>query len=102
MAVVLANAGTPFRRVPDGANELDIASASFSCQHASNCHDRLEFTMTAYIPALIWLLSGLICLRIAKRRHVKQTAVKSMIVTVLGPIAIPWMLIASPEKFNRA
>jgi uncharacterized SAM-binding protein YcdF (DUF218 family) len=56
-----------------------------------------EFTMTAYIPALIWLISGLICLGIAKRRHVKQTAVRSMLVAVLGPIAIPWVLVAEPS-----
>jgi hypothetical protein len=58
--------------------------------------------MTAYIPALVWLLSGVICLLIAKRRHVRPTALKAMLVTVLGPIAIPLMLVAKPEKFNQA
>jgi hypothetical protein len=58
--------------------------------------------MTAYIPALIWLLSGLICLLIAKRRHVRPTALKAMLVAVLGPIAIPLMLVAEPEKFDQA
>ncbi len=58
--------------------------------------------MTAYVPALIWLLSGLICLGIAKRRHVKQTALRAMIVAVLGPITIPWVLVAKPETFKQA
>lgn len=58
--------------------------------------------MSAYLPALIWLLSGVVCLAIARRRHVKQTAVRSMLVAVLGPIAIPWVLLAAPERFNHA
>lgn len=58
--------------------------------------------MTAYIPALIWLLSGVVCLIIAKRRRVKQTAFRAMLVALLGPIAIPWVLLAEPENFNPA
>jgi hypothetical protein len=58
--------------------------------------------MTAYIPALIWLLSAVICLRIAKRRHVKPTAIKAMLVALLGPIAIPLVLVAKSETFNQA
>jgi hypothetical protein len=58
--------------------------------------------MTAYIPALIWLLSAVVCLRIAKRRHVKRTALWAMLVAVIGPIAIPLVLVAKPEKFNQA
>lgn len=58
--------------------------------------------MSAYLPALIWLLSGVVCFAIAKRRHVKQTAVRSMLVAVLGPIAIPWVLLARPAKSIHA
>jgi hypothetical protein len=58
--------------------------------------------MTAYIPALIWLLSGVACLLMAKRRHVKVTAVRAMLVAVLGPIAIPFVLMARPDTFNQA
>jgi hypothetical protein len=61
----------------------------------------LEFAMSAYVPALIWLLSGLVCLGIARRRLVKQTAIRSMLVAVLGPVAIPWVLVAVPEKANQ-
>ncbi len=58
--------------------------------------------MTAYIPAFIWLLSAVVCFCIAKRRYVKPTAIRAMIVALLGPIAIPWVLLAEPEKFNQA
>jgi hypothetical protein len=70
--------------------------------HDLPCDEYLEFTMTAYIPALIWVLAGVICLSIAKRRHVKQTAIRAMLVALLGPIAIPWVLVAKPEKFHLA
>ena len=58
--------------------------------------------MTAYIPALIWLLSAVVCFRIAKCRHVKPTAMWAIIVALLGPIAIPLVLLAEPEKFSQA
>lgn len=55
--------------------------------------------MSTYIPALIWLLSGVVCLIVAKRRHVKKTALRTMLVALLGPIAIPWVLVTTPEEF---
>lgn len=58
--------------------------------------------MTAYVPALIWALSGVVCLCIAKRRHVKSTSIRAMAVTLAGPFAIPFVLYAKPEKFNPA
>jgi hypothetical protein len=58
--------------------------------------------MTAYMPASIWLLSSALCLIIAKRRHVKQTALKSMLAAVLGPLAIAWALVAKPEQIHHA
>lgn len=58
----------------------------------------LEFIVTAYIPPLIWLLSAVACHLIAKRRHLKKTAIKDMIIALIGPFAIPWFLIAKPEK----
>lgn len=58
--------------------------------------------MTAYVPALIWLISAVACIGIAKRRHVKPTAAKKIMVTLLGPMAIPMVLLAQPDKFNRA
>jgi hypothetical protein len=62
----------------------------------------LEFTMTEYMPALIWALSSVACLLIAKRRHIRTTAIRAMLVALLGPIAIPFVLAAKPEKFNHA
>lgn len=58
--------------------------------------------MTTYLPALIWLMSGLICLYIAKRRHLKQTAPRAMAVAVLGPIAIPFVLAAKSDSADPA
>jgi hypothetical protein len=57
--------------------------------------------MTAYIPALIWTLSAVVCLYIAKRRHVRPTPVWAMVVAILGPLAIPLALLARPDKFNQ-
>ena len=58
--------------------------------------------MTEYVPALIWLLSGVICLIIAQRRQIRQTAFRKMLVTVLGPVAIPWVLVIKREHGNLA
>ena len=60
-----------------------------------------EFKVTAYIPALVWLLSGVTCLWIAKRRHIKKTALRAMLVALIGPLAIPLVLAAKPDKFNQ-
>ena len=57
-----------------------------------------EFMMTEYLPALIWSLSAFACMFIAKRRLVKTTAVRAVLVTLLGPFAIPFVLVARPEK----
>jgi len=54
--------------------------------------------MSAYIPALIWLLSAVICIYIAKTRHVKTTLMRKLIVVLLGPFAIPLVFFAKPEK----
>ena len=58
--------------------------------------------MTTYIFALIWVLSSVACLVIAKRRQVKQTSLRSMLAALAGPFAIPWVLAAKPEKFKPA
>ncbi|MGK5004643.1 hypothetical protein [Janthinobacterium sp. LB2P70] len=54
--------------------------------------------MTEYLPALIWSLSAFACMFIAKRRLVKTTAVRAVLVTLLGPFAIPFVLAAKPGK----
>jgi hypothetical protein len=81
--------------------ELPPATFHASMHHLPR-NQYLEFTMTEYIPALIWVLSSVACLFIAKRRHVKTTAIRAMSVALLGPIAIPFVLAATPEKFNQA
>ena len=61
-----------------------------------------KFTMTTYIPALVWLLSGVVCIIIAKRRQVKKTALRTMLVALLGPMAIPWVLVTKSDEVKQA
>ena len=58
----------------------------------------LEFIVSAYIPALIWVLSGVACHLFAKRRLLKRTALRDITVALTGPFSIPWVLVAKPEK----
>ncbi|WP_436541602.1 hypothetical protein [Janthinobacterium sp. ZB1P44] len=61
------------------------------------CKAHPERMMTEYLPALIWSLSAFACLFIAKRRSLKTTAVRAILVVLLGPLAIPFVLAARPE-----
>jgi hypothetical protein len=54
-------------------------------------------SFSTYLPALIWLLSGVVCLRIAKHRHVKPTTAWAMLVAIIGPLAIPLVLAVRPQ-----
>jgi len=54
--------------------------------------------MAAYMPAIIWLISAVICLIIANSRNVKPTLIRSLIVLFLGPLAIPLVFFAKQEK----
>ena len=42
-----------------------------------------------YIPVLIWIIGAVVCAYIARKRGVRITALRSFIVALLGPIAIP-------------
>jgi len=54
--------------------------------------------MAAYVPAIIWIVSAIICYYIAKARNVKSNLVRRMIVVFLGPIAIPLVFFVKSEK----
>lgn len=54
--------------------------------------------MGAYIPALVWVISSFLCSSIAKRRHVKVTLPRTLLVVFLGPFAIPLVYLVKPEK----
>jgi len=54
--------------------------------------------MTAYVPALIWLFSAIICVYIAKARSVKPGLMWGVIVVLLGPLAIPLIFLAKPQE----
>lgn len=58
--------------------------------------------MTEYLPVLIWLLSGLVCLLIEKRRSLKRSTLRAIMVTLLGPLAIPFVLLARPDQARQA
>lgn len=52
--------------------------------------------MTTYLFASIWLVSGAVCMAIAKYRNVKVTTLSTMMLSLLGPLAIPLVLAAKP------
>lgn len=56
--------------------------------------------MTEYLPALIWSLPAFACLFIAKRRALRITAIRAILVTFLGPFAIPFALAAKPGMYG--
>ncbi|WP_454775174.1 hypothetical protein [Janthinobacterium tructae] len=58
--------------------------------------------MTTYLPALIWSLSAFACMFIARRRSLRITAIRAVLVVFLGPFAIPFMLAAKPETRHPA
>jgi len=58
--------------------------------------------MSAYIPVLVWLISAGICYYIAKRRNVRTTLLRRLIVVILGPLAIPLVFFTKTEKTIQA
>jgi len=54
--------------------------------------------MAAYVPAIIWIISAIICYYIAKARNVKPNLLRRLIVVFLGPLAIPLAFFVRPEK----
>lgn len=56
--------------------------------------------MTAYVPAIIWIVSAIICHYIAHARNVKSNLVRRLIVVILGPLAIPLTFLVKPEYSN--
>lgn len=54
--------------------------------------------MASYIPAIVWLISAAICVYIARKRHVKLSFLWMLVVVFLGPLALPLMFFAKPEK----
>lgn len=54
--------------------------------------------MSAYIPVLVWLISAGICYYIAKKRNVRATLFRRLVVVILGPLAIPLVFFIKTEK----
>ncbi len=56
--------------------------------------------MSMYVPALIWIISAGICYYIAKRKNIRPTALWNITFALLGPIAIPLIIIVKSNKLN--
>lgn len=54
--------------------------------------------MTAYLPAIVWVISAIVCYYIAKVRKVKLNLIRNLIVVFLGPLAIPLVFFVKPEN----
>ncbi len=52
--------------------------------------------MTTYLFASIWLVSGVVCMAIAIHRNVKVSTLSTMVLSLLGPLAVPLVLAAKP------
>ena len=52
--------------------------------------------MTTYLFSSIWLISNVVCVAIARHRHVKVSTLSTMMLSLLGPLAIPLVLAAKP------
>lgn len=60
----------------------------------------MENILSTYLPALIWLLSGIVCIVIARKRRLGNSFVRSALLALIGPLAIPVFLTAKREKFK--
>lgn len=58
--------------------------------------------MTTYVLAVIWVLSAFLCLWIAKVRHVQSNTLWAIVVTILGPFAIPLVFLGRPIEPKQA
>lgn len=59
-----------------------------------------ECILSAYVPALIWLFSGMVCIVIARKRRLGNSQFRSVLVALLGPLAIPVFLVAKPDALT--
>jgi len=53
---------------------------------------------TMYIPTIVWMLSALAYLYIAKRKAIKLTAAKEVAVALAGPFAVLFILLAKTQR----
>jgi len=56
--------------------------------------------MAAYVFLIIWLISHLICLYIAKIKNIKPTLLMRLFAVLLGPLAIPFVFFMNKNKNN--
>ena len=44
--------------------------------------------MSVYVPAIIWVISSIVCLHLVKKRGLQPSVVMKIVGVVLGPLAI--------------
>ena len=54
--------------------------------------------MGAILPVIIWVTSAIICHLIARQRNVRVNHFRTMLIVVLGPLAIPLAFFFKPES----
>ncbi len=54
--------------------------------------------MAALVPAIIWVVGAFVCFYIARFRNVKMTVLWMVVVAILGPLAIPLVFLAKPDR----
>ncbi len=54
--------------------------------------------MATYIPVFVWTFSAVICAYIAIKRGARATFMRSIIVALIGPFAIPLAFVVKPEE----
>jgi hypothetical protein len=54
--------------------------------------------MANYAPVFIWTASAIVCAYIANRRGLRATALRSVVVALVGPFAIPFALMLRADK----
>jgi hypothetical protein len=58
--------------------------------------------MTTYLFASIWIVSNVVCMAIARHRNVKVTTLSTMMLSLLGPLAVPLVLAAKPAYARQS
>jgi hypothetical protein len=58
----------------------------------------MEVTMSTYLPMIVWLVSVVVCINIARKRHLKRSFLRNLLVVLLGPFAIPLIFLFKPDR----
>lgn len=54
--------------------------------------------MAAYLPVIIWITGALLCYLILRKKGVKSSHFWNIVIVIAGPLAIPFVFLAKPNK----